>query len=398
MKRDIGDLALFGGRPSFLRPLHVNTPNNFDRDRLYERLDWALDNRWLSNAGPLVLEFEERVAELAGTKHCVATCNATVALHLLVRAAGLTGEVLMPSLTFSATAHSVRWLGLDPVFCDIDPATGCVDPAEVEAKITDRTSAIFAVHLWGQVAAVDELTAIAERHGIPVYFDAAHAIGCTLDGKPVGGFGAAEVFSFHATKMVSAFEGGAITTDDDELAATLRGLKNFGKGLPEGHEMGGTNGKMSEASAAMGLTSLESYERSLSHNKHNYAAYESELDSIAGVRLFTGTTPETNNQQYAVVEVDEEVTGIGRDLLMQVLRAENVMVIPPIGAPACHEIEPYRRTPLRLPHTERLTARVMALPTGSTVGREQVRRVCDVIRCAVANGPAVRAGQHRSAA
>ncbi|MEV0155852.1 dTDP-4-dehydro-6-deoxyglucose aminotransferase [Micromonospora sp. NPDC050686] len=392
MKRDLTDLALFGGRPALLHPLHTNQPNTVDRTRLFDRLTWALDNQWLSNGGPLVREFEDRVAELAGVRNCVATCNATTALQLLMRAADLSGEVIVPSLTFAATAHAARWLGLEPVFCDIDPATGCLDPERVAEAITPRTSAVIGVHLWGRPCAVHQLGKVAANHGIPAFYDAAHAIGCTSDGRPVGGFGVAEVFSFHATKVVNAFEGGAIVTDDDEFADRVRALHNFGKGLAAISEAGGTNGKMSEASAAMGLTSLDTFDDTVQHNRANYDAYHAELADLDGITFFAHDVEERHNFQYVIVEVDEETTGLDRDLLLDVLHAEHVMALRPIGSPACHQLEPYRSgRPVSLPHTERLVARVISLPSGTTVNREQIRRICSIIRFAVAHGAAVTA-------
>ncbi|SFB25892.1 dTDP-4-amino-4,6-dideoxyglucose [Amycolatopsis marina] len=390
MKHVVADLALFGGRPAFLTPLHTNRPNRFDRARLFDRLDWALDNQWLSNGGPLVLEFEQRVAELAGVEHCVATCNATVALQLLMHGADLSGEVIMPSLTFSATAHAARWIGLEPVFCDIDPATGCIDPAAIADAVTPQTSAVIGVHLWGRTCAVDELEKVAADNGLPVFFDAAHGIGCSSAGRTVGGFGAAEVFSFHATKVVSAFEGGAVVTDDARLADRIRALHNFGKGIDHVSDAGGTNGKMSEAAAAMGLTSLDAFDSSVRHNRANYDAYREELDEVDGITFFNHETRERNNFQYVIIELDEAETGISRDLLLDVLKAENAIALTPIGSPACHQLEPYRsRRPVRLPHTEKLVAGVISLPSGSTVSREDIRRVCALIRFAVTHSTEV---------
>ncbi len=218
MKLTTGDLAIFGGVHAFLRPLYVGSPNAVDRDRLFDRLNWALDNQWLSNSGPLAVEFEARTAELAGVRNSVATCNATVALQMLCHALELTGEVIMPSLTFAATAHAARWVGLDPVFVDVDPLSGQLDPALVAEAVGPLTSAILGVHLWGRTCRAPELEKVASDHGLPLFFDAAHAIGCTLGGQPVASFGVGVVFSFHPTKVVAGFEGGAIVTDDDALA------------------------------------------------------------------------------------------------------------------------------------------------------------------------------------
>lgn len=395
MKRRVDDLAIFGGEAAFLHPLFVGRPNAIDRGRLFERLNWALDNHWLTNGGPLSTEFESRIAELAGVRYSVATCNATSALQLLAHAAGLTGEVVMPSLTFAATAHSMRWLGLEPVFCDIDPATGCIDPAAAEAAVTERTSAIIGVHLWGRTCDTEKLEKVAADRGVRLFFDAAHALGCTRSGRAVGSFADAEVFSFHATKVVNAFEGGAVVTDDRELAERVRALQNFGIGLSEVCDAGGTNAKMSEASAAMGLTSLDAFAESTRRNKANHELYRSELDRLTGVAVMEFAHDERNNYQYVVIEIDEDATGISRDLLRQVLLAEQVMT-KPYFSPPCHQLEPYRsRNPVRLPHTERLSARVLTLPNGTGVGAEDVRRVSNIIRVAVTHGAEVTARSQR---
>ncbi|GAA0358063.1 dTDP-4-dehydro-6-deoxyglucose aminotransferase [Actinoallomurus spadix] len=386
MKQKVDDLALFGGPAAFLHPLFVGRPSIGDRARLLERLNWALDNKWLTNGGPLLREFEERVADLAGVRNCVATCNATTALQLMYRAMELSGEVVMPSMTFIATAHAARMAGLEPVFCDIDPVTGCIDPREAEAAVTSRTSAIVGVHLFGRPSPIDELAKVAAEHGLRLAFDAAHALGCGYQGRRIGGFGAAEVFSFHATKVVNTFEGGAVVTDDDALAQHLRSLNAFGAGADGRIERVGTNAKMSEAAAAMGLTSLDAFDQTVRHNRANHALYRSELLGVDGVSVFSFDEDESPNCQYVVVTIDEAVTGIHRDLLMRVLRAENV-VPQRYFSPACHQVEPYRsERPVELPHTERLADQVLVLPTGPAVTGEDIRRVCDIVRCAVLRG------------
>lgn len=389
MKREIGDLASFGGSAAFLQPLYVGRPNLGDRTRFFDRLNWALDNQWLTNGGPLAREFEQRVAELAGVAYCVSTCNATTALQLLVRAAELTGEVIMPSLTFPATAHAIRWLGLDPVFVDVDPRTGCLDPELVGAAVTPRTSAIIPVHLWGRPCAVDQLEKVAADHGIQLFFDAAHALGCTSEGRPIGAFGQAEVFSFHATKVVNAFEGGAIVTDDEKLAKRVRALHNFGFGQERVSSEAGINGKMSEAAAGMGLTSLDALEETVRHNEANYDVYRAELAGVPGIRVVAFDQAERNNFHYLVIEIDAEVTGLERDLLGELLKLENVLA-QRYFSPGCHQMEPYRsERPVDLPHTEAFARRVLALPTGPTISREDVRRVCNIVRLVAANGPEV---------
>lgn len=148
------ELAIFGGSPTFSEKLHVGCPNIGDRQRLLERINDILDRRWLTNGGPYVQEFERLIADLVGVKHCIATCNATVALEIAIRAAGLDGEVLLPSFTFIATAHALQWQGITPVFCDINPQTHNIDPCGAEQMITPRTTGIIGVHLWGLVGEI----------------------------------------------------------------------------------------------------------------------------------------------------------------------------------------------------------------------------------------------------
>ena len=172
-KQELEDLAVFGGEPSLDDKLYVGRPNIGDRERLLERINDILDRRWLTNSGHYVQEFEQKIAEMAGTRHCIATCNGTVALELAIRALNMTGEVIVPSFTFIATAHALQWQEITPVFCDIDPRTHTLDPKQVERMITPRTTGIIAVHLWGRACDVDALEEIARSRGLTLMFDAA---------------------------------------------------------------------------------------------------------------------------------------------------------------------------------------------------------------------------------
>ena len=385
-RRSVDGLAFLGGEPAFAQVLHVGRPNIGDRQRLHDRIDRALDARWLSNQGALVQEFERRICELLDVRHAVATCNATVGLQVAASTLGLTGEVIVPSFTFVATAHAMRWLGLTPVFCDVDPRTHNLDPRRVEELIGPRTSAILGVHLWGRACAVDDLTDIAGRYGLRLLFDAAHAFGCTHRGRPLGGFGDAEILSFHATKFVNAFEGGAITTDDDDLAAALRLRHNFGFAHLDEVAALGTNAKMSEAAAAMGLTSLEAMDGFLAANRRNHDAYRDALGGIDGLTVVEPDPAERSNHQYVVVEVDEDVCGVARDVLVAVLQAENVFARRYFH-PGVHRMEPYRTddptASRRLPATEALAGRVLVLPTGTAVSPEDIELIGDLVRFAV---------------
>lgn len=376
------DLAIFGNTPAFKHQLHVGRPNIGNRERLLQRINDILDCRWLTNNGQYVRELEKRISEFLGVKHCLAMCNGTVALEIAVRALGLHDEVIVPSFTFVATAHALQWQEITPVFCDVAPGTHHLDPKRVEELITPRTTGILGVHVWGQACDISSLTELAHRHRLRLIFDAAHAFACSYKGQMIGNFGSAEVFSFHATKFFNSFEGGAVVTNDDELAEKLRFMRNFGFAGYDNVDYVGINGKMSEVCAAMGLTSLESLDEFIEINYRNYKAYERGLASVPGVQLHLYDESEQSNYQYIIVEVDETIAGINRDRLVEILHAENVLARR-YFYPGCHRMEPYRsyfpHAGLLLPETERLTTRVMSLPTGTAVDAGIVEQLCDLI-------------------
>ena len=394
MKTNLSDLAIFGGAPTFAEKIYVGRPNVGDQDRLLERIKILLDSRWLTNSGPLVQEFEQRVADFLGVKHCIAMCNATIGLEIAIKAAGLSGEVIVPSFTFIATPHALQWQGIRPVFCDVDPLTHNLDPAQLEKLITPKTSGILAVHLWGRPCDIESLTDIARRHRLVLLFDAAHAFSCSHAGRLLGGCGDAEVFSFHATKFFNTFEGGAVTTNDGDLAEKIRLMRNFGFAGYDEVVYLGTNGKMSEISAAMGLTSLESIDGFISANRRNYQLYCAELADVPGLRVIEYNQAERNNYQYIVLEIDQAETGIGRDEMMDVLWAENV-IARRYFHPGCHRMEPYRtldpKAGLTLPVTEELAARVLLLPNGTAVDENEILEICRVIRFVIERPEEVQA-------
>lgn len=391
-KSTFSDLAVVGSQPAFSQALHVGRPNIGDRQRLLERINDMLDRRWLSNDGPFAKELEKLIAEFLGVKHCVSICNATVALEIAVRALELQGEVIVPSFTFVATTHALQWLGITPVFCDIDPATHNLDPIKVETMITPRTTGILGVHVWGRPCAIDELSEIARRYNLKLLYDAAHAFGCSYHNQMIGNFGNAEVFSFHATKFFNTFEGGAVVTNDDDLATRLRQMRNFGFANYDQVVRVGTNGKMSEISAAMGLTGLEALDNFISINQRNYTVYRNGLKDIPGVQLISYDEEERGNYQYIVVEVDEVLTGISRDNLVRVLFAENILARR-YFYPGCHQMEPYRSLSPNagslLPETEKLARKVLSLPTGTAVSEEDINIICTIIRIAVRDSKAL---------
>ena len=394
----LGELAILGGTPAFAEPLHVGRPNIGDRAALLRRIEDVLDRRWLTNGGRLVGEFEQRLAEMHGVRHCLAVTNATLGLQLAAHALELTGEVIMPSFTFVATAHGMAWIGLRPVFVDVGADTHAIDPARIEAAITPQTSAILGVHLWGRPCEVEALEAIADDHGLALLFDAAHALGCSHRGRWIGGFGDAEIMSFHATKVANAAEGGAVLTDDDELAARMRVIRNFGFVALDQVVSLGTNAKMSELCAAMGLTSLDSVDEFVEANRRNHAAYTSELADVDGVELVPFDPAEANNFHFAIAELSPAfVERLSRDDLVAALHAENVLARR-YFSPGCHRVEPYATSATALPVTEDLSERIVALPTGTAVGADEISAIVGIVRRAADEAPAIRKRVHHVAA
>ena len=372
--------------PLFRDPLYVGRPNLGDRERLLARITDILDRRWFTNNGEYVQEFEKRIADFLEVEHCIAMSNGTVALEIAIRAAGLTGEVLVPSFTFIATAHALQWQQITPSFCDVDLDTHTLDATRLERMITPRTTGIVAVHLWGRPCDVDALSDVARRHNLVLLFDAAHALGCSYKGRMIGGFGDAEILSFHATKFFNTFEGGAVVTNNGDLAAKMRLMRNFGFSGYDTVIHVGTNGKMTEIAAAMGLTSLESYEEFVAVNYRNYEHYQNGLDGIPGVSLVRYDETERCNYQYIVVRLDETAAGISRDALVSLLNSHNV-IARRYFYPGCHRMEPYRslfpHAGLGLPQTDRLCREVITLPTGQAVSERDIQLICQLVRVAV---------------
>jgi dTDP-4-amino-4,6-dideoxygalactose transaminase len=359
----------------------VGRPNIGNRAAFLARVNRILDNQWLTNNGPMVQEFEARIAQYLGVKHCVAMCNGTIALEIAIRALGLEGEVIVPSWTFVATAHALYWQGITPVFADIDPATHNLDPDAVRRMITPRTTGIIGVHLWGRTAPVDALQAIADAHGLRLMFDAAHAFGSTHKGQSIGCFGACEVLSFHATKAFNTMEGGAVVTNDDELAAAMRLMRNFGFKGYDNVIHPGTNGKMIEVCAAMGLANLDALDEVFAINRRNHAAYKQALADIPGIRVLDYDSAERNSHHYVVIEADETFP-VSRDAVVATLQAENILARKYFW-PGCHKMKPYRDL---FPHagnmlekTEALAKKIVVLPNGASVDAAVVKTIGEII-------------------
>ena len=381
MKRSLSDLALFGGTQEFDRPLHVGRPHLPDRRAFEEHVGRAFDACWLTNDGPLVRELEEGLSDYLGVRHCVAVANGTLALQLLLKAHSVSQRVVAPSFTFVATAHAAAWLGIEPVFGDIELSTHNLDPEAVGALLDSTVEAIIGVHVWGRPCRVEALQALADEANVPLFFDAAHALGCTHKGRRVGGFGAAEVLSFHATKSFSTLEGGAVTTNDDSLADELRLLRNFGFIGYDSVARVGTNAKLNEISAAFGLASLDGFEEVRRQGRELWQAYRNTLAEIPGLDIIEYEPAEDHNFHYNVVTVNAEDFGLNRDSLLEVLHAENVLARRYFH-PGVHRMEPYRHLcHAELPATDELTASVLVLPSGGEMTGVEAGRIGSVLEC-----------------
>ncbi|MGV0104107.1 dTDP-4-amino-4,6-dideoxyglucose [Nostoc sp. DSM 114160] len=386
VKQNFSNVAIVRSTPAFPEKLYVGRPNIGNREQLLERINDILDRKWLTNNGIYVQEFEQRIADFIGVKHCIATCNATVALEIAIRALGLKDEVIVPSFTFIATPHALQWQEITPVFCDIDPHTHNIDPNKIIQSITPRTTGILGVHLWGRSCNVEALSEIAHTYNLKLMFDAAHAFGCSHQGRMIGSFGDAEVFSFHATKFLNTFEGGAIVTNSDELAEKIRLMTNFGFAGMDNVIYIGTNGKMNEVSGAMGLTSLESIDTFVEVNYRNYKCYQKELFDIPGISLLTYSEIEKCNYQYIVLEIKQSETKISRDKLLEILHSKNVMARR-YFYPGCHRMQPYKSyfpyARLLLPETEKLADMILVLPTGTSVNEDQICMIAKLIKISI---------------
>ncbi len=371
-----------GGKPSAHCPLHIVRPVFPDLATIAEPLAAMLRSGQLTNHARYVPELEARLQSTLRVPHAITVCNGTLGLLLTLAGLHLTGEVIVPSFTFAATAHVLQWAGLRPRFADICPATFNLDPAAVEAAITPATSAILAVHVYGHPCDIDALQQIADRHQLALIFDAAHAFGASYRGQPIGSFGRAEVFSFHATKLFPAGEGGAITTTDATLANYLELARKFG--IPGGEEslFPGINAKLQEFNALLALENLESVPQVIANRRAYVTQIQERLARLPGLQ-FQQVQPDVSvtHQNLAVV-VDADLFGLTRDQLYDNLMLENIFprkyFYPPLHQHTAYATADSAAAPC-LPVTERVAASVLCLPLYSQMSEEEIDCLCGAI-------------------
>lgn len=388
--QDTRMLALLGGEPTFARPIPVGQLYFPSWERYESAMAGIFERGWYTNHGPLAREFEQRLGDFFGVKHAVAVTNATVGLIMAMKCLGLDGKVVVPGFTFVASAQAATWAGLEVEFCDVDPATHQVNAETLAAALDAEVSAIMAVNLWGGTCRPDEIAAFARARGLKLVFDSAHGAGVPYAGKPLGGFGDAEVFSFHATKVLSATEGGCVCTNDDELAARLRNMRSsYGAGPPAAVPLT-SNGRFSEAQAAIGLMSLDDFPANRAHNERIFDVYRQGLAAIEGLRVVEPSATERSNYQYAVIDVDEQAFDLSRDALLKALHSEQV-IARRYFHPGVHRTVPYNAEPERwqLPVTDFLCGRLLQLPIGALLNEDDAAQIVDLLARIDANRSAV---------
>lgn len=376
------DFALLGGTASFIKLLPVGQLYFPSWDRYEVAMRGVFERHYYTNHGPLVQQLEERLQNYLGVKHAICVTNATIGLIMAAEALELSGKVVMPSFTFIASAQSLSWTGIEPVFCDVDPITHQIDIDKLELLIDEHVTGIMGVNLWGGACDVVELENYALARNLRLYFDSAHAFGCVVDTTKVANFGSIEVFSFHATKILNATEGGCVCTNDDIFASRIRNIRSsYGAGEPTS-VVKTSNGRMSEAQAAIALMSLDDFPQNQQHNETLYRKYEERLKHIPGIKLVKPAGVSFSNYQYVVCEVNPDIFGLPRDSLITVLKAENVNARR-YFYPGTHRCIEYRDILPSyidsLPVTDYLCAACIQLPIGEMVDCNAVELICEII-------------------
>lgn len=348
----------------------------------------AIRSSWVSSTGKYLDRFEREFADLCGARTSIGVCNGTVALHLALLGldVGPGDEVIVPSLTYIATANAVRYVSAEPVFVDVDPATWCIDPEKIEAAITEKTKAIIAVHLYGHPADMDRINKIAAKHNLRVVEDAAEAPLATYKSKLVGGLGDVATFSFYGNKLFTSGEGGALTTNDPDLEKRLRLYR--GQGMDPNRRywfpVTGYNYRLTNVCAAMLCAQLERRDEIMRRRLEIYDLYTSQLKDVVGIGLQPKASWAEISPWLYCITVDEDEFGVGRDVLMSKL-LESGIDTRPFFIPL-HTMPPFSQKSASrgelLPATISLGASGINLPTFTQMTDEQVQSVCDNIAAA----------------
>jgi dTDP-4-amino-4,6-dideoxygalactose transaminase len=373
--------ATHGGAPAFQERFPFMRPTLPDLSSVIADYLSTYDNGQLTNSG-LVARLESAVAEHLTVKECVAVSSCTSGLMMVLRALGLSGEVIVPSFTFFATGHAILWNGLRPVFADCDPGTWCVSPAHIERKITERTGAIVAVHMYGNPCEIPALERIARNHGLKLVFDAAHAFGSAYRGVPIGSFGDAEVFSLSPTKLLVGGEGGLVTTNDATLAGAIRAMRNYGDLGAYNPEWLGLNARMPEFNAALALNGLPLVPAKVQRRNLIARMYTDILSSLPGLGFQSVDPRDTTTYKDYSIHITSEILGMTRDALAAALSAENIdtkmYFYPPLHQQSLYSRFHNHRNDLS--QTESISNGILSLPIYESLPDETVNAVAETLR------------------
>jgi dTDP-4-amino-4,6-dideoxygalactose transaminase len=374
--------ALLGGRPKFENRVPIVHPLLPKFTELAGGIQEILDSRMVTK-GQYLEAFEAAVREHLGVRHAIGVSSCTSGLMLTYKCLGLKGEVVVPSFTFMATVSALTWCGLRPVYADVRRDTTNLDPVAAEAAITPQTTAIVAVHNFGNPADIEGLQQVTDRHGLKLIFDAAHGFGALYRGKPVGGQGNAQIFSLSPTKLLIAGEGGLVATNDDELAEKIRIGREYGNNGSYDSIFPGLNARLAEFNALMGFYSLKELEQAAQNRNHSVDIYTEELGCLPGIGFQRVDPGDRNSYKDFSITIDEQLFGLNRDELAQALNAENIdtrkYYEPPVHRQSAYR---YYYSDQPLSNTDWLSLHSLSLPIWSEMSVETAAGICAAIRCA----------------
>jgi dTDP-4-amino-4,6-dideoxygalactose transaminase len=331
--------------------------------------------------GQYMRDFEQAIAEHLGVKHAVAVSSCTSGMMLVHKALGLTGDVVVPSFTFMATASALIWAGLRPIFADVDRDTFNLDPEAAEAAVTPETSAIVAVHQFGNPPDIASLQDVARRHGLKLIFDAAHGFGAIYQGEPVGKQGDAQIYSLSPTKLLITGEGGIVATNDDELARLIFIGREYGNDGNYDSAYAGLNARMPEFNALLGLFSLKNLDQAAKHRNETVAIFQEALAQVPGVGFQQVRAGDRHSYRELSITINEEAFGLRRDELVLALSAENIdtrkYYDPPIHKQTAYIAYHDGKS---LPNTDWLSSHSVSLPMWSNMSAEVALGICQAIR------------------
>ena len=365
-----------------LEPIRVTSPLIPDQSDFDKMIAEIWKRKWLTNNGTMHKQLEAALCEYLKVPYISLFTNGTLPLITSLQALRVSGEVITTPFSFVATTHSIWWNGITPVFVDIDPETGNINPDLIEAAITPRTSAIMPVHVYGKPCQTERIREIADTYGLKVIYDAAHAFGVEVDGKSILEEGDLSTLSFHATKVYNTLEGGAIVMHDEKMKQRIDDLKNFGIRNETTVIAPGINGKMDELRAAYGLLNLQQVDCAIEARRQVAVTYREALRDVPGIRYMEDLPGVRHNYSYFPVFVDKNKYGITRDELYFKLRAKNIWSRR-YFYPLISTFTTYRGLksahPDNLPVATRMADEVICLPIHHELSEENVQRVIDVI-------------------